>query len=158
MELFQVEVLSSHEDDTIKLGKWIGEHLNPGNVVALMGPLGSGKTILAKGMTSGLGFKGNYPVTSPSYVVINYYPGIIPIYHMDLYRIKNAEELEDLGYEEYFYGDGALIVEWADRFLPYFPPERIQIEIRVLGEQSREFKIKGMGEKYAWVKERKDKT
>jgi len=153
MELFQAKILSSHEDDTLRLGKWIGEHLRPGNVVALMGPLGSGKTILAKGMVAGLGFRGDYPVTSPSYVLINYYPGTIPIYHMDLYRVEDVEELEDMGYEEYFYGDGALIVEWADKFLPYFPPEYLQIEIEVLGEQCREFKIKGIGEKFAWIKE-----
>lgn len=153
MKVFQTEVLSYHEDDTIKLGKWIGKHLIPGNVVALIGPLGSGKTILTKGIAAGLGFKGNYPVSSPSYVIINYYSGKIPIYHMDFYRIKSTEELEDLGYEEYFYGNGALIVEWADKFLPYFPPERMQIEIKVLGEHSRKLKIKGIGEKYEWVKE-----
>lgn len=119
--------------------------LSPSDVVAFSGELGSGKTTLIQGICGGLGVK-NY-VRSPCFVIINEYNGKFKVYHFDLYRLDNEKELEDLGYEEYFYGDGVCLVEWAEKAERLLPGQRIKVNLKILSERKREIQIKGRGAK-----------
>ena len=110
-------VTSSSPEETINLGIEIGRVLKPGTVILLSGELGSGKTVLTKGMAQGLGVETPDLVTSPSFVIMNIYPARLPIYHIDLYRVNNPREVEDIGLDEYIDGDGVAVVEWGD-YLP----------------------------------------
>jgi len=96
------DLISESPGDTLDIGRIIGENLTGGAVVALTGELGAGKTCLTQGIAKGLGIPEGYYVTSPTFTLINEYPGRIPLYHMDVYRLSDSRELEDMGYEEYF--------------------------------------------------------
>lgn len=134
------EIVTSSCEETQKLGKRFARFLKPGDVVALFGPLGSGKTCLIQGICKGLGVKKN--VTSPCFVIINEYYGKLKIYHFDLFRLEKKEELENLGYEEYFFGEGVCLVEWAEKAEKLLPKDRIDINLKILSEKKREIKIK----------------
>lgn len=139
---------TSSPEDTIQLGQFIGEILKPGSVIGLCGELGTGKTHLIKGLAMGLGVDHRYYVTSPSFTIINEYPGRIPLNHIDLYRLEEMDQTEELGYEEYFYGDGVTAIEWAEKILPFLPEDRLMVEIAHLGENRRKFRIRGFGRPY----------
>lgn len=118
-------ILESHEE-TLKLGKAIGEALKPGDVLLLKGDLGAGKTTFTQGLANGLNV--DEFVNSPTFVIINeYFSGKLPLYHMDLYRLDNESQLYDLGVEEYFYGNGVSVVEWPDIALPFLPEKYTQL-------------------------------
>lgn len=121
----RVVVATRSPEATEALGRRLGARLRPGDVVALIGPLGSGKTILARGIALGCGAAGH--IASPSFVVIRVYAGPIRVYHADLYRLERPEEIRDLGLEE-LPGGGVLIVEWADRANFMLPEEHVRIE------------------------------
>lgn len=122
------------------MGIELSQKLLPGMVVAVSGPLGSGKTVLIQGICQGLGVK--QLVTSPSFVIINEYPGKnFWVYHFDLYRLKNVQELINLGYEEYFYGQGVCLVEWAEKAKDLLPDNRIEINLTIISETQREISI-----------------
>lgn len=118
---------------TLRLGRAIGRLARAGDVIALYGELGAGKTVLTKGIAAGAGFRQSRNVTSPSFVLINEYPGRLTIYHVDAYRLKglcsaaSPDPACDLGWDELFYGDGICIVEWADRVADILPAERLDI-------------------------------
>ncbi|HEX3035870.1 MAG TPA: tRNA (adenosine(37)-N6)-threonylcarbamoyltransferase complex ATPase subunit type 1 TsaE [Thermodesulfobacteriota bacterium] len=137
----------SKEEETIKLGELLGRSLKSGDVVALKGELGAGKTVLVKGMAKGLDVKKE--PNSPTFVLMNAYQGRMPLYHFDLYRISGAEELEGIGYEEYLFGEGVSVVEWAERAEEIYPKNTIKIEIKIPEnknlETAREIKIEGEG-------------
>lgn len=116
-------------DETIKLGEIIGKSLNPGSIIALVGDLGAGKTVIVKGIARGLGVEEE--PNSPTFVIMNSYEGQIPLYHFDLYRLSDEEELLGIGYDEYFFGDGVAAVEWADRITEIFPEYSLKIEIKI---------------------------
>jgi tRNA threonylcarbamoyladenosine biosynthesis protein TsaE len=134
--------------ETERLGEVIGGLLQPGDVVALNGDLGAGKTCLARGVARGLGVRDR--VTSPTFTLINEYNGMIPLYHMDMYRLGSPEELEDLGYEEYFFGPGATLLEWAGQVEQYLPRRRLDIFITKLpdDEEKRKFELVPHGERF----------
>ncbi len=119
----------SKEGDTIRVGEVIGRLLKPGDIVALKGELGAGKTVLVKGIAKGLNLKEE--PNSPTFVIMNAYEGDIPLYHFDLYRISSAAELQGIGYEGFFYGDGVTVVEWADRVEEVFPEGTLRIDIKI---------------------------
>lgn len=142
--IFHVYVLK--EEDTIKLGEALGKLLKPGDIVALKGELGAGKTVLVKGIAKGLDIKEE--PNSPTFVIMNAYRGRVPLYHFDLYRVSGKEELEGIGYEDYFFGDGVTVVEWADKAEEIFPESTIEMEIKIPprdtdSETAREIKFKG---------------
>ncbi len=139
---------TSSPEETIQLGQFIGEVLKPGSVIGLCGELGTGKTHLIKGLARGLGVDDRYYVTSPSFTIINEYPGRIPLNHFDLYRLEEMDQMEELGYEEYFYGEGVTVIEWAEKVLPLLPENRLMIEITHLSENRRKFRITGLGDPY----------
>lgn len=117
------------EQETMQLGRKIAENIQPGSVCALIGDLGVGKTVFTQGIAQGLGIK--EPVCSPTFTILQEYEeGRMPFYHFDVYRISDPEEMEEIGYEDYFYGDGFTMVEWADLILELMPPgyQKITIE------------------------------
>ena len=135
------EQITRSPEETRVLGKKIGRKLREGDVVALIGELGAGKTCLAQGLGWGLGVDPNLYLTSPSFTLIREYHGRLRVYHIDLYRLNSIEEVYELGFEEYFYGSGVTIVEWADRIETLLPPEHVRIEIGVVSENERQIKL-----------------
>ena len=127
-------------EQTQKLGQKLADCLYPGAVVALTGDLGSGKTCLIQGICRGLGVTD--PVTSPAFVIINEYQGRFPVFHFDLYRIRDTEELYQLGCEEYFYGCGVCLIEWAEKAELLLPDDCIRISLRWKAENKREIVVK----------------
>ncbi len=144
-----LDFVSHSETQTRRFGARLGELLQAGDVICLAGELGVGKTRLAQGIGQGLGVEG--PITSPSYTLINEYgpnQARLPFYHIDLYRLEEAEETLTLGLEEYFYGEGVCVVEWADRVPETLPAEHLWIELRHIAETKRGLLIKAVGNRY----------
>lgn len=126
-----LERITESEAETVGLGAALASLLGPGSVVALFGELGAGKTKFIQGVCAGLGVARF--VCSPSFVLINEYQGRLPVYHFDFYRIAREEELRELGLDEYFYGDGVCLVEWAERAIRLLPEERFEVKIATCG-------------------------
>lgn len=119
---------SLDEKETFAIGEAIGKQIQPGEVYALLGDLGVGKTVLTKGLAKGLGIE--EAVNSPTFTVVQIYEeGRLPLYHFDVYRIADPEEMDEIGYEDYFYGDGVCLVEWANLIAELMPPETKWITI-----------------------------
>lgn len=117
-----------NEIETRNFGLELGREAKPGTVIALIGDLGVGKTTLTKAIAEGLGITDM--ITSPTFnIVKEYHSGRLPLYHLDVYRIADPDELYELGYEEYFYGDGVCVIEWADMIEDFLPEDAIRIEI-----------------------------
>lgn len=115
-------------DETLEIGKLLGENAAPGEVYALIGDLGAGKTVFTKGFAQGLGIE--EPVNSPTFTILQIYEeGRIPLYHFDVYRIEEPEEMEEVGFDEYIDGDGVCLIEWAGRIGDLLPPEVIVVRI-----------------------------
>jgi tRNA threonylcarbamoyladenosine biosynthesis protein TsaE len=133
---------------TESFGRRLGELLFPGAVVALVGPLGAGKTHLVRAVAEGLGVRNPAAVNSPTFVLIQEYPARLPIYHFDAYRLSGPREFAELGVEEYFHGNGVCLVEWADRVEPILPADHLRIEIRIVNESRREFILSASGESH----------
>ena len=119
-------LFSLSPQETHYLGEQFGRLLSPGQVIALCGELGTGKTCLVQGISKGLRVQDHY-ITSPTFTILNEYKGLIPVYHFDAYRLSGPEELEELGYEEYFYGIGVTIIEWAEKIKSLLPKNYIKI-------------------------------
>src|SRR2546421_783747 len=134
---------------TEAFGRHLAELLFPGAVVALVGPLGAGKTQLVRAVAEGLGIADGRGVSSPTFVLIQEYEARLPVYHFDAYRLRSPAEFFDLGAHEYFEGKGVCLVEWADRVEPCLPAEHLRVTVSVTGESSRRFAVEGRGERYA---------
>lgn len=133
--------LSKSAGDTIEFAAKFAKALKPGCVVALVGNLGAGKTTFTKGIAKGLGVKDYRHVNSPTFVLIKEYKGRIPLYHFDLYRLDNIKDIEDLDSDEYFFGKGITVIEWADKCKALLPKNCIRVELKVKGENKREIVI-----------------
>ncbi len=141
----EYKYMSYDESDTIKLAENIESEKFPGMVICLNGELGSGKTVFVKAFANSLGI--TEQVTSPTFNIIKEYPnGELPLYHMDVYRLDG--NVNELNLDEYFYGDGVTIVEWADMIEKNLPEERLDITIKVTGENKRTIILKPIGKKY----------
>lgn len=136
-----MKIISDSIDHTIQIGARIATALKKGDVVALIGELGSGKTVLTKGIAKGLGVKDVRYVNSPTFVIIKEYKGKVPLYHFDLYRLNKTTCLDAISYDEYFYGDGVTVVEWADKIRKILPKKRLEIKLSVLGGNKRKIEI-----------------
>jgi tRNA threonylcarbamoyladenosine biosynthesis protein TsaE len=135
--------------ETRELGYRIGKLLKEGSIVALIGDLGTGKTCLTQGIARGIGIDKNQVVNSPSYILINEYTAPHPVYHIDLYRIRGSAELEDLGLEEYIYGYGICVIEWADRLLESLPESYLKVVLsHEQIENTRKIEIINVGGEY----------
>ncbi len=139
-------VESASADETLALGRRLGAAARPGDVVALVGDLGAGKTHLAKGMAEGLGAARAREVTSPTFVLCReFLGGRIPFYHLDAYRLKGPEDLEAIGAEEMLEGDGLAALEWADRVAGVLPPDRLEVRLEVAGPERRRLTFTALG-------------
>ena len=141
---------SSNEAATEALGSALAEVLPRGIVVALCGSLGAGKTRLVQAIAAAVGVDRRM-VLSPTFVLIHEYPGRVPIYHFDAYRLESDDEFERIGPEDYFSGNGWSLVEWADKVWSVLPAERLEIRIQTTGETARRFEISAVGPRYAGV-------
>jgi tRNA threonylcarbamoyladenosine biosynthesis protein TsaE len=133
---------------TQAFGRRLAAVLFPGAVVALVGPLGAGKTHLVRAVAEGLGVADSRVVTSPTFVLIQEYQARLPIYHFDAYLLQGDAEFAELGAHEYFEGDGVCLVEWADRVAGCLPKEFLRITMEVTRETSRRATLEGVGERY----------
>ena len=129
----------------------MGKYLMAGDIVALIGDLGTGKTQLAKGLARGVGVPEEYCITSPTYTIVNEYQGRIPLYHLDLYRLEGNSDLENIGYEEYFEGRGVTVIEWAEKITHLLPENRMEIRISHLEDDVRGLEIIGFGDHYGKI-------
>lgn len=129
-----LEFYVKSEKEVEELGLVLANRLGPGSVVALSGELGTGKTTFTKAIAKGLGITDL--ITSPTFTIIHEYKGgRLPLYHFDVYRIDEEEQFHNLGYEEYFYGDGVCVIEWADKIEEYLPVGAMRIKISYGGEE-----------------------
>lgn len=133
------------EEDTFLLGVSFGERAEPGDILALWGELGAGKTLLTRGLARGLGVPTQIPVTSPTFTFINEYEGRLHLFHLDLYRISHPDELETLPWREALFGDGVAVIEWPARLGDELPEERWDVRIDVTGDESRSILIEAKG-------------
>jgi tRNA threonylcarbamoyladenosine biosynthesis protein TsaE len=133
---------------TDAFGQRLGEFLFPGAVIAMVGPLGAGKTHLVRAIAMGLGVANAGAVTSPTFVLIQEYPARLPIFHFDAYRLSGPNEFVELGVHEYYEAGGVCLIEWADRVEAALPTERLEIEIVPIDADWREFLITAHGERY----------
>ncbi|MCL4425586.1 MAG: tRNA (adenosine(37)-N6)-threonylcarbamoyltransferase complex ATPase subunit type 1 TsaE [Firmicutes bacterium] len=156
-----ITLISRSPEETRFLGKSIGQRAKSRDIFSLLGPLGAGKTVLAQGILAGLGV--SRPVTSPTFNIVNEYQGRVPVYHLDLYRLEETEELVEIGLEEMLLGEAILVIEWGDRFPEVLPAERLEISLDYSGnelspvgvgaagsaaEESRVVALRPYGERY----------
>ncbi|SDR12930.1 tRNA threonylcarbamoyladenosine biosynthesis protein TsaE [Virgibacillus subterraneus] len=134
-------------EETGKIAEKLALFLKPGDVVTLEGDLGTGKTTFTKGIANGLGIKRN--VNSPTYTIVKEYEGELPLYHMDVYRLENSDE--DIGFDEYFNGDGISIVEWAHFIEEFLPDERLNIKFSYLDDCTRLLEFTAIGTHFEWI-------
>jgi tRNA threonylcarbamoyladenosine biosynthesis protein TsaE len=139
----KIEIISVSARQTWEIASLIGKKLREGDVLALSGELGAGKTCFTGGLARGLGVDEKYQITSPTFTLINEYPARYNLYHFDIYRIKDYPEFENLGYEEYFCGKGVVVIEWAEKISPILPAETIFINFEYLDENKRKIIVQG---------------
>jgi tRNA threonylcarbamoyladenosine biosynthesis protein TsaE len=145
------QLVSHGPEQTQSLGRGLGKLAQVGDVYLLTGNLGSGKTCLTQGIAWGLGVK-EYAF-SPSFVIVREYHGRLPLYHIDLYRLDRIEEIVDLMLEEYFYGDGICVVEWAEKGMDVMPLENLLIKLNYISTTHRSLDLETNGEPYAQLLE-----
>jgi tRNA threonylcarbamoyladenosine biosynthesis protein TsaE len=140
----EFQYISNNADQTKAFAKKLASYLQPGDVIALEGDLGAGKTTFTKGLAEGLEITKN--VNSPTFTIIKEYKGTMPLFHMDVYRLENSDE--DLGFEEYFEGIGVTAVEWAHLIKDQLPPELLTIYLTHSNEGARNIKLVPAGKRY----------
>lgn len=122
---------------TQALGRKLGQLARPGDVITLAGDLGAGKTTLTQAIGEGLGVPDHLYITSPTFSLLHEYPGRLPLYHMDLYRLAGEGDLENLGFEEYIYGEGLTVIEWPDRLGSLLPDDRLEVCLEFVALEAR---------------------
>lgn len=147
-----MEFTSHTPQETERIGERLGSVLSRGDIIALAGELGTGKTTLVRGVAQGMGIEGT-EVASPSFTLVNVYEAPLPLYHIDLYRLDNEADLLEIDYEEYIRGDGVVIIEWADRIPQAVPSESLWIRLRYLDAEQREIAFRGLGDRYEKIVE-----
>lgn len=148
MSLLRIESVEKMQS----FGEKLGSMLKGGEVITLNGDLGAGKTELSKAIAKGLGIEDH--ITSPTFTIVNEYEGRLKLFHFDVYRLSSAEEMYELGYEEYFYSDGVSLIEWAELIREVLPEERLEIFIfQTERENERELELRAIGERYEKIKE-----
>jgi tRNA threonylcarbamoyladenosine biosynthesis protein TsaE len=144
-----LEIISHSPEETQKIGVSIGKLALPGDNFLLVGGLGAGKTCLTQGIAWGLDIK-EY-AASPSFVVIRELKGRLPLYHIDFYRLDHLDEIAELGLDDYLYGNGVCVVEWAEKGLSLLPPEHLLIEMNYVSDTERSLKLKPSGKRYRQI-------
>lgn len=136
-----MKLITNSEKETLELGRLIGTKLKSGDVLSLDGDLGAGKTYMTKGIAEGMGIQ-DY-ITSPTFTILNIYEGDLTLYHFDVYRIDDPREMEEIGFDEYLYGDGVCVVEWGSIVSELLPEDTIDVHIKKLDDDVREIEILG---------------
>ncbi len=136
---------------TKQFGEKIGKYAMPGDVILLQGDLGAGKTTLSQFIGKGLEVPESCCITSPTYSLLHEYPGRIPMFHFDLYRISE-EEISELGFEDYFYGEGVTVIEWPDRLGYTTPEDRLQIDLKFSSSHGRRAILTSFGHRHSELK------
>ena len=134
--------ISKSVEETMEIGAKFAKGLKRGDCVALIGDIGAGKTVFTKGIAKALGVKNARYVNSPTFVIIKEYEGRLPLYHFDLYRLDGHSDFDDMNYEEYFYGDGVTVIEWADKIRGLLPDRCWEVNLRVVGDNERGIEIR----------------
>ena len=143
-----MKLFSNSVKDTIVIGKAIARSVKKGDIICLFGNLGSGKTVLTKGIAEGLGVN-KRNIVSPSFVLLReYLKASIPLFHFDLYRLKSPKDILNIGYEEYLFGDGLTVIEWADRLKSLKPEEFLSINLSVKSSSKRQLVFKANGKRH----------
>ena len=145
-----IKIISHSVNETIGVGKSLALHLAPGSVVCLSGALGSGKTVVTKGIAQGLGVSGDV-IISPTFVLMRQYEARLPLYHLDLYRLGSLCQIAELGFEEFIFADGVAVIEWAERLNAMAPEEFLKIALFVTSKERRRLEISAVGERYRGV-------
>lgn len=135
-------VVTRSAEETFQLGVQLAGRLQPGACLVLVGDLGAGKTTLTQGVAKGLGV--TVPVTSPSYLIVQEYPGRIPLFHVDAYRLNGVEDLVEIGFDDYLSGDGVVVVEWGDKVADALPKTSQWITFEVRQDRSRNITLSGL--------------
>ena len=138
--------VSNSPEETVELGRAMGRLLCPGQVVGLVGGLGAGKTCFVQGVSRGLEVDPRVYVSSPTFTLVNEYPGRLTLYHIDLYRLSDPGELVEIGLDDYYRGGGACVVEWFDRFPHDIPPSHLELKFEVLDDTRRRIIVSASGE------------
>ena len=136
----EIKVIETHSpEETFAFGKSLGQQAAPGQVICLDGDLGVGKTVFTQGFAEGLGIIG--PVNSPTFTIVQVYEeGRLPLYHFDVYRIGDVEEMDEIGYEDYFYGEGVALIEWSTLIEEIIPETAIHVTIEKDVEQGFDYR------------------
>ena len=134
-----MEIITNNESETVNEGEKLGHKLKPGAVVALYGELGAGKTAFTRGIATGLGISAN--VSSPTFTIVNEYPGDPPLFHFDMYRLEDENELFNIGWDDYYDRGGICVVEWSEKIPGAFHTGTITVKIDNLGNNSRRIEI-----------------
>jgi tRNA threonylcarbamoyladenosine biosynthesis protein TsaE len=137
-------MLTNSAEETILAGEKLAKKLKPGDVIALSGDLGSGKTTFTKGIGKGLGVKDPDRINSPTFVLIKEYKGKVPLYHLDLYRLDSLKEIENLAIEEYIYRNGVTVIEWAEKIKGILPEKYVSVWLKIKGDNKREVAIEDL--------------
>lgn len=137
------ELKTFSEGETRKLGEVIGSCLDQGDIVALIGDLGAGKTCMTKGLAKSLGVSDQYEITSPTFTIINEYPGIMAFWHVDAYRLESSREMIDAGFEDFFNSGGVVVIEWAEKILDILPPNALFVTFEYVDETTRIVRMSG---------------
>jgi tRNA threonylcarbamoyladenosine biosynthesis protein TsaE len=143
MSLVKYTVISRSDTETITLGQKLGRFLEAGDMVALIGELGSGKTWFTKGLALGFGVSPKNIVTSPSFTLVNEYDGEVPFYHIDVYRLGSLSDFLSAGLEEFLHQGGVCAMEWAERWPEILPEKRIEVELVILDDHRRKITFSG---------------
>jgi|TARA_B100002003_G_C14080725_1_gene519910 tRNA threonylcarbamoyladenosine biosynthesis protein TsaE len=141
-----MQIISGSSEQTQEIGKKLGHIAKPGYVIMLTGNLGAGKTCLTQGIAWGLDI--NEFATSPSYTIMREHQGRLPLYHIDLYRLDSLNDIYDLGLDDYLFGDGLCVIEWAEKGMEFMPEEHLFIEIDCVSENERKLNLKASGRHY----------
>ncbi len=137
------EIISESAEQTAGMGYALGLVARGGDTFALSGELGAGKTCFTGGLARGLGVSDDYPITSPTFTLVNEYPGRCRLCHFDVYRLNSSDELGDIGFEEYVAGDDVVVIEWAEKIAENLPADAIHIQLNYLDESRRKILIRG---------------
>jgi len=137
----KLEITTCSADETRQLGRRIGNRITQPLIIALIGDLGSGKTAWVQGLAQGLEVPAGYYITSPTFTLINEYPGRLPLFHADLYRLDTVRDLEDIGLEELFYEQGVLAVEWADKLADTPSKDYLVLQFDIIDNDCRKISL-----------------
>lgn len=141
----RLTLISQSPDETGEMGRQLGSVLEPGIFIALRGELGGGKTCFTRGVVAGAAPESAHLVASPTFAIMNEYPGTPPVHHFDFYRLTSGHEIVELGFEEYFQGAGICIAEWSERLGDLLPPDHLGITFEYAGDDRRRITFEAVG-------------